>query len=55
LTDVLAELSQYYQRELQARVGRLSRLVEPALIIVVGAMVAFVYLAFFQALMQLTA
>ena len=55
LTDVLSELSQYYQRELQARVGRLSRLVEPALIIVVGAMVAFVYLAFFQALMQLTA
>ncbi|MHC4340826.1 MAG: type II secretion system F family protein [Planctomycetota bacterium] len=53
MTEVLAELSQFYQRDLEQRIRRMSNLVEPALILVVGGMVAFVYLAFFQAVLQL--
>jgi type IV pilus assembly protein PilC len=53
MTDVLRELSDFYQRDLELRIRRMSGLVEPALILVVGGMVGFVYLAFFQALLQL--
>jgi len=53
MTDVLAELARFFQRDLQLRVHRMSSLIEPVLILIVGGMVGFVYLAFFQALMQL--
>ena len=53
LDDVLSELGDYYDRELQASVKRMSVMVEPVLILIVGAMVGFVYFAFFQAVFQL--
>lgn len=53
MTDVLAELARFYERDLQLRIRRMSSLIEPVLILIVGGMVGFVYLAFFQALMQL--
>ncbi|MHC4972574.1 MAG: type II secretion system F family protein [Planctomycetota bacterium] len=53
MTDVLKELSDFYQRDLELRIRRMAGLVEPALILIVGGMVGFVYLAFFQALLQL--
>ena len=53
MTEVLAELARFYQRDLDLRIRRMSSLIEPALILVVGSMVGFVYLAFFQALMQM--
>jgi type IV pilus assembly protein PilC len=53
MTEVLDELARFYQRDLELRIRRMSSLIEPALILVVGGMVGFVYLAFFQALMQL--
>lgn len=53
MTEVLSELARFYQRDLDLRIRRMSSLIEPALILVVGSMVGFVYLAFFQALMQM--
>jgi type IV pilus assembly protein PilC len=53
MTEVLSELARFYHRDLELRIRRMSSLIEPALILVVGSMVGFVYLAFFQALMQM--
>ncbi|MHC4939070.1 MAG: type II secretion system F family protein [Planctomycetota bacterium] len=53
ITDVLDELARFYQADLDQRIRRMSSLVEPVLILIVGGMVGFVYLSFFQALMQL--
>ena len=50
---VLQQLGDYYEERLQIGIRRLSALMEPALILVIGGMVGFVYYAFFQALFQL--
>lgn len=47
----LAQVADYYEDVLQRRVKLLSKLVEPAMYAVVGGMVAFVYFAFFMAMM----
>jgi len=53
LPHVLSELGRHFRRDLRLRVRRLAALVEPALILLVGGMVALVYMAFFQAVLQL--
>lgn len=53
LAHVLEELSEFYRRDLQARIKRMTTLVEPVLILIIGVMVGFVYFAFFQAIFQL--
>ena len=53
LSTVLHELSQFYDQQLQARIRRMVALLEPAMILVVGGMVFFVYLSFFQVIFQL--
>jgi len=53
LPRVLSELGRHFRRDLRLRVRRLAALVEPALILLVGGMVALVYMAFFQAVLQL--
>jgi type II secretory pathway component PulF len=53
LDNVLQQLGDYYEERLQLGIRRLSALMEPALILVIGGMVGFVYYAFFQALFQL--
>ncbi|CAG0955138.1 Type II secretion system protein F [Methylophilaceae bacterium] len=53
LDHVLQELGNYYEERLQLGIRRLSAMMEPALILVIGGMVGFVYYAFFQALFQL--
>ncbi len=53
LSHVLDEVGNFYSRLLQARIRRLMGLVEPVLILVIGAMVGFVYLAFFQVIFKL--
>lgn len=53
LDNVLQQLGDYYEERLQFGIKRLSTLMEPALILVIGGMVGFVYYAFFQALFQL--
>lgn len=53
LDNVLQQLGDYYEERLQLGIRRLSAMMEPALILVIGGMVGFVYYAFFQALFQL--
>ncbi|MEN9361466.1 MAG: hypothetical protein RL095_3001 [Verrucomicrobiota bacterium] len=53
LPAVMKELGTFYQGELDRRVQVLSRMLEPALLIVIGGMVGYVYLAFFQCVVAL--
>ncbi len=55
LGEVLEELGRFYDTQLQNHIRRLSAMVEPALILVVGLLVGFVYFAFFQAVIQMGA
>jgi type IV pilus assembly protein PilC len=50
LDDVLEQVAQFHEQRLESVVRRLSAIVEPAVIVVVGGMVGFVYMAFFVAL-----
>jgi len=53
LDRIQKELAIYYQDLLEIAIKRLSALVEPVMILIIGAMVGFVYYAFFQALFAL--
>ena len=53
LDDVLHQLGKYYEEQLEAAIKRLTAMVEPALIIVIGGIVGFVYYAFIKALMSI--
>lgn len=54
LAHVLEELSEFYRKDLQARIKRMTTLVEPVLILINGVIVGFVYYAFFQAIFQIS-
>lgn len=53
LDEVLEELGTFYDKRLQARLRTLSSLVEPAILLLVGGMVGFVYMSFFEAIFRL--
>jgi type IV pilus assembly protein PilC len=53
LDPVLAEVATFHENQLAVTVRRLSVLIEPTIIIVVGGIVGFVYIAFFVALFSL--
>ena len=53
LEHVMQELGDHYDLELQASIKRMSNLIEPLLMLVVGTMVGFVYFAFFQAIFSM--
>jgi len=55
LDATLLELARFSEIDLERRLKTLARLVEPAILVLVGGMVGFVYLAFFQAVLQLSA
>lgn len=50
LGTVLQEVADFHESQLAAMVRRLSALIEPATIVIVGGIVGFVYIAFFMAL-----
>jgi type II secretory pathway component PulF len=50
---VLQEVGTFYEDQLQTGVKRMAALIEPALILIIGGIVGFVYYAFFQALFSL--
>jgi len=50
----LAQVARFYQDELERRLAILGKMIEPALFVVVGGMVAFVYIGFFMGLMALS-
>lgn len=53
LDQVLQEVGAFYEEQLQTGVKRMSALMEPAMILVIGGLVGFVYYAFFQAMFSL--
>ena len=52
LEATLEDVAKYCQAELQAKIKRLSMLVEPAIIVFAGGIVGYVYMAFFMALIS---
>lgn len=50
MDEVLESVSRFHESQLQSAIKRLSALVEPAVIVVVGGIVGYVYMAFFVAL-----
>lgn len=53
LDQVLQELGLFYEERLEESVKRLTTLIEPMMILIMGGLVGFVYYAFFQALFAL--
>lgn len=53
LDRILQEMGSYYGQLLETAIKRLSAMIEPAMILLIGGMVGFVYYAFFQALFSL--
>ncbi len=53
LDQVLQEVGVFYEMQLQVGVKRMSAMIEPAMILVIGGIVGFVYYAFFQAMFSL--
>ena len=50
LDDTLMEVGRFHENQLQALIRRFGALIEPILIVVVGSIVGYVYIAFFVAL-----
>ena len=50
LGDVLGEVADYHEDRLAARIRRLAAVLEPVIVVVLGGIVGFVYLAFFLAI-----
>ena len=53
LAPVLGEVARFHENQLLVTIRRMSVLIEPVVIIVVGSIVGFVYIAFFVALFSL--
>lgn len=54
LSSVLREVADFHESQLVAAIRRMSMLIEPVVILIVGGIVGFVYIAFFVALFSLT-
>lgn len=54
LEYVMMELGKHYQYESEQKMRTLMALMEPLMILLVGSMVAFVYIGFFKAMMQVS-
>ena len=52
LDTTLNEVAQFCDTELKSKIKRMSQRVEPAVIVVAGGIVGYVYIAFFMALMS---
>lgn len=50
LDDVLVEVARFHEEQLRATIRRFSAIIEPVVILVVGGIVGFVYIAFFMAI-----
>ncbi|WP_293264775.1 type II secretion system F family protein [Neptunomonas sp.] len=55
LEHVMSEIGKYYQHNAEIRIKAMIAMIEPAMTLVVGGMVAFVYIGFFKAMMQVSA
>ncbi|MEM9588165.1 MAG: type II secretion system F family protein, partial [Planctomycetota bacterium] len=52
LPKALDHVARFYAARVEARIKQFARIVEPAIIVVVGGLVGYVYIAFFMALMS---
>lgn len=52
LDSTLDEVAKFCDTELKSKIKRMSQLVEPAVIVIAGGIVGYVYIAFFMALMS---
>ncbi len=50
LQEVLMEVARFHESQLQSTIRRFSTLIEPAIVVVVGGIVGYVYIAFFVAM-----
>jgi type II secretory pathway component PulF len=50
LDDVLDEVARFHDGQLQSAIKQFSAIIEPVIVVVVGSIVGFVYIAFFMAL-----
>lgn len=50
LDETLSEVARFHEKQLQSAIKRLGTLIEPVIIVVVGSIVGYVYIAFFVAL-----
>ena len=50
LDEILDHVAKFHEDQLQASIRRLSAMIEPAIILVIGSIVGYVYIAFFLAL-----
>lgn len=50
LDGVLVEVAEFHDKRLQALIARLGTIIEPLIVILIGGIVGFVYLAFFMAI-----
>jgi type II secretory pathway component PulF len=50
LQEVLMEVARFHETQLQSTIRRFSTLIEPAIVVVVGSIVGYVYIAFFVAM-----
>lgn len=50
LDDILDEVARFHEGQLQSAIRQFSAIIEPVVVVVVGAIVGFVYIAFFMAL-----
>lgn len=55
LEHVMSEIGKFYQQNAAARIKAMTAMIEPAMTLIVGGMVAFVYIGFFKAMMQVSA
>ncbi len=54
LDTVMDEVGEFYRKELDVLIKAMTAFVEPALILMVGGMVGFIYYAFFQAVLKVS-
>lgn len=55
LVEMLSHISEFYDEEIEAHLARLTAMIEPAILIFLGAVIAGLILAFYLPLFQLTA
>ncbi|MCP4985941.1 MAG: type II secretion system F family protein [Colwellia sp.] len=55
LDQVMDELGNYFQSQTEARLKAMIAMIEPAMTVLIGGLVGFVYYAFFKAMMQVSA
>lgn len=53
LSRILEHMGMFYESQLEAKISRMSAMIEPMILLFIGGMVGFVYYAFFKAVFQI--